>query len=42
MCKWDFIDQILDLEDYFDYWKIRDEEKVRFVSNKLESDATKW
>ena len=28
MCKLDFIDWLLDLEEYFNFWKICDEEKV--------------
>ena len=38
-----FVDWILDLEDYFDYWaEVSEEEKVKFVSYKLESDMAKW
>lgn len=33
MCKLDFIDWLLDLEEYFNFWKICDEEKVRLASN---------
>jgi hypothetical protein len=40
--KFDFINWILDWEKYFNYWEIYDEEKVRLVSNKLESVAAKW
>ena len=28
MCKMDFVDWLLDLEEYFNFWKICDEEKV--------------
>ena len=28
MCKFDFIDWLLDLEEYFNFWKICDEERV--------------
>ena len=28
MCKLDFIDWLLDLEEYFNFWKICDGEKV--------------
>ena len=34
----DFIDWILDLEEYFNYWEICDEEKVQHVSNKLDRE----
>jgi hypothetical protein len=35
----DFINWILDLDEYFNYWEIRYEENVRHVSNKLESEV---
>ena len=35
MCKLDFIDWLLDLEEYFNFWKICDEEKMWLASNKL-------
>ena len=41
-CKLDFIDWLLDLEEYFTFWKIYDEEKVRFASNKLDDEAKEW
>ncbi len=40
--KFDFINWILDFEEYFNYWNICDKEKVILVSNKLESDVVKW
>ena len=33
MCKLDFIDWPLDLEEYFNFWKICDEEKVQLLIN---------
>ena len=36
MCKLDFIDCLLDLEEYFNFWKICNEEKVQLASNKLD------
>uniref|UniRef100_A0A7N2MLY1 Uncharacterized protein n=1 Tax=Quercus lobata TaxID=97700 RepID=A0A7N2MLY1_QUELO len=42
MCKLDFIDWLLDLEEYFNFWKICDEEKVRLASNKLDNEAEEW
>ena len=39
MCKMDFIDWLLDLEEYFNFWKICDEEKVWLASNKLDDEA---
>ena len=33
MVKLDFIDWLLDLEEYFNFWKICDEEKVRLLIN---------
>ena len=39
MCKLDFIDWLLDLEEYFNFWKICDEVKVRLASNKLDNEA---
>ena len=42
MCKLDFIDWLFDLEEYFKFWKICDEEKVRFASNKLDDEAEEW
>ena len=38
-CKLDFIDRLLDLEEYFNFWKICDEEKVWLASNKLDDEA---
>ena len=40
--KFDFINWILDFEEYFNYWNICDKEKVILDSNKLESDVVKW
>ena len=40
--KEDFIDWILDFEEYFDHEKIPEGFKVQFVSSKLESDAEDW
>ena len=34
----DFIDWILGLEQYFNYWEICDEEKEQHVSNKLDRE----
>ena len=42
MCNLDFIDWLLDLEEYFNYWKICDEEKVWLASNKLNDEVEKW
>ena len=42
MCKLDFIDWLLDLEEYFNFWKICDEEKVWLASNKLDDEAEEW
>lgn len=39
MCRMDFIDWLLDLEEYFNFWKICDEEKMRLASNKLDNEA---
>ena len=40
--KEDFIDWILDFEEYFNNKKILESFKVQFVSSKLESDAEDW
>ena len=37
MCKLDFIDWLLDLEEYFNFWKICD--GVWLASNKLDDEA---
>ena len=42
MCKLDFIDWLLYLEEYFNFWKICDEEKVWLASNKLDDEAKEW
>ena len=42
MCQLDFIDWFLDLEEYFIFWKICDEEKVWLASNKLDDEAEEW
>ena len=42
MCKLDFTDWLLDLEEYFNFWKICDEEKVWLASNKLDDKAKEW
>ena len=42
MWKLDFIDQLLGLEEYFNFWKICDEEKVWLASNKLDAKAKEW
>ena len=39
MCNLDFIDWLLDLEEYFNFRKICDEEKVQLASNKLDDKA---
>ena len=41
-CKLDFIDWLLDFEEYFNFWKICDEEKVWLASNKLDDEAEEW
>ena len=41
-CKLDFIDWPLDLEEYFEFQKICDEEKVWLASNKLDNKAEEW
>ena len=38
----DFIDWLLDLKEYFNFWKIVDEEKVRLESNKLDDEVEEW
>lgn len=43
MCKLDFIDWILDLEEYLIIERyVMKKEEVRLVSNKLDDDAAKW
>ena len=42
MCKMDFVDWLLDLEEYFNFWKICDEAKVWLASNKLDDEAEEW
>ena len=42
MCKLDFINWLLELEKYFNFWKICDEEKLWFTSNKLDDEAKEW
>ena len=42
MCKLDFIDWLLDLEEYFNFRKICDKEKVQLASNKLDDEADEW
>ena len=42
MCKLDFINWLLDFEEYFNFCKICNEEKVWFVSNKLYDEANEW
>ena len=39
MCKLDFIDWLLDLGEYFNFWKICDEEKVLLAFNKLDDEG---
>ena len=41
-CKLDIIEWLLDLEEYFNFWKICYEEKVWLVFNKLDSEAEEW
>ena len=38
----DFIDWLLDLEEYFKFWKICDEEKAQLASNKLDYEVEEW
>ena len=42
MCKLDFIDWLLDLDENFNFWKIFNEEKVQLASNKLDIEAEEW
>ena len=42
ICKMDFVNWLLDLEEYFNFWKICDEEKVWLASNKLDDKAEEW
>ena len=42
MCKLDFIDWFLDLEEYFNFCKIWNEERVRLASNKLDNETDEW
>ena len=42
MCKLDFIGWLLYLKEYFNFWKICDEEKVWLASNKLDDEAEEW
>ena len=37
-----FIDLLLDLEEYFNFWKICDEEKVQLAYNKLDDEVEEW
>ena len=39
MRELDFIDWLLDLEEYFDYWEICEEEGVWLAFNKLDNEA---
>ena len=39
MCKLVFINWLLDLEGYFNFWKIFYEDKVWLASNKLDDEA---
>ena len=38
----DFVNWLLDLEEYFNFWKICDEKKVQLASNKLDDEAEEW
>ena len=40
--KLDFIYRLLDLEEYFNFWKICDDEKMWLASNKLDDEAKEW
>ena len=42
MRELDFIDWLLDLEEYFDYWEICEEERVWFAFNELDGEAKEW
>ena len=43
MCKLDFIDWLLDLEEYFNFWKIVMKKKYGLhVIIKLDNEADKW
>ena len=37
-----YIDWLLDLEEYFNFWKICDKEKVWLAFNKLDDEAEEW
>ena len=39
MCKLDFINWHSDLDEYFNFWKICDEENVQLASNKLDDEV---
>ena len=42
ICKLDFINWLLDLEDIFFYWEFCDEERVWLAFNKLDGEAKEW
>ena len=42
MRKLDFIDWLFNLEEYFNFWKICDEEKLQLASNKLHDEVEGW
>ena len=42
LCKLNFIDWLLNWEEYFDYLEICDEERVWFAFNKLDSEVEEW
>ena len=42
MRKLDFSDWLLNFEEYFNFWKICDEEKVWLAYNKLDDEVEKW
>ena len=41
-CKLNFIDWLLNWEEYFDYLEICDEERVWFAFNKLDGEVEEW
>ena len=42
MCELDFIDWLLNLEEYFDYLEICDKERAWLTFNKLDGEAKEW
>ena len=42
MHKLDFIKWLVDLEEYLNFWKIYDNEKVWLMFNKLDGEEEEW